>query len=177
MSRIVIVYGLPAAGKRTYARSIAADTGAVALDKDVLGAAMINSAMDSLTGVPHDRDSDLYRSLFGSPVYEDLLTIAQTMAEAGVPVVCHGPFLEHAHAAKDEGISLSAHLRERYSIPEAIHVVTVAVDVTEDMNRRRMQARGADRDEVKLSTWESYARRVVVPGRAAILATADHIIG
>ncbi|MGC4989960.1 AAA family ATPase [Nocardia salmonicida] len=172
---VTVVCGFPAAGKSTATGVLSRLLNAVVLDKDRFAPRLEESVMAELTGNPYDRDSDLYRRLVSPHLYHALVQQAFTIAEQ-CPVVIDAPFLGYINTAAQQGIRLADYVR---SITETVGIPirTVWVSTDADRLRDRMQQRGAERDEPKLSDWTSYRDSVLRSGLAeAGPAVTDHVI-
>ncbi|MEU6191523.1 ATP-binding protein [Nocardia sp. NPDC047038] len=172
----VVVAGFPASGKSTAAAYLAEVLGAPVLDKDRFAPLLEESVMQTLTGDPHDRDSQTYRALVGPGIYDGLIRTGLTVA-ATHPVVLDAPFLSTIRRAAAREMSLSDHLRDYTGLAESVPLVTIWLDVTAPLIRARMIARGAERDAPKLADWETYRTEVLDSGVRDLAHTfCDHVI-
>ncbi|MFD6391190.1 AAA family ATPase [Nocardia sp. NPDC060259] len=173
--RVTIVCGFPASGKTTATSVLSRLLSAVVLDKDQFAPRLEESVMAELTGNPYDRDSELYRRVVSPHLYLALIQQAFTIAER-CPVVVDAPFLGYIRTAAQRGIRLADYVRSVADTSD-IAIRTVWVDTDTDRIRGRMQRRGAERDEPKLSDWNSYRNTVLHSDLAdAGPAVTDHII-
>lgn len=146
MSRLVVVCGPAGAGKSTYARKLAADTGACLLDSDTVTEPVVRAGMAMAGLDPDDRDSPEYRGVFRDPVYECLFAVAEENLPS-CDVILVGPFTsEIRHSEWPE------RLRERFGVE--VEVIYLWADDRE--RHRRIEARGNPRDASKLADWEGY---------------------
>lgn len=146
MARLVVVCGPAGAGKSTYARKLAAETGACLLDSDTVTEPVVRAGM-ALGGLdPDDRDSSEYRRAFRDPVYECLFAVAAENLPS-CEVILVGPFTSEVRDPE-----WPDRLRERFGV--AVEVVYVWAD--DDERRRRIEARGNPRDASKLADWEGF---------------------
>ncbi|MFX0574751.1 AAA family ATPase [Nocardia nepalensis] len=173
----LVVCGFPASGKSTAAQHLAAVTGAVVLDKDLLAPLLEQSVMARLTGDPVDRDSEMYRSVVAPGIYDSLIGTGLVVAER-YPVILDAPFLSPIREASAAGVMLGQHLRARSGASNDLPVVTVWLDSSAEVIRERMVARGAERDHPKLADWDAYRRDVLVGGVRELAHTVcDVVIG
>ncbi|WP_157117669.1 AAA family ATPase [Nocardia vaccinii] len=161
-SGAIVCCGFPASGKSTTARFLASLTDAVVLDKDRYAHDLEVSVMTVLTQ-PHDRDSDVYKSVVAPHIYAGLIRTGLTVA-AKCPVVLDAPFLTTIQHAADHGTSLREHLLAIADLDEQVPVTTVWIDSTHADIRARMRERGLDRDAGKLADWDAYRTAVLDSG-------------
>ena len=141
-----IVCGAPAAGKTTFARSLALGLGGCLLDSDTLTSRLISVGME-LGGLDlNDRDSPEYKRAYRAPVYEALFDVALDNLP-NCPVVICGPFTSETGRSEwpDE-------LEARLGVRPELHYVWC----DDDIRRRRMIGRGEARDEPKLAEWDRF---------------------
>ena len=137
-----IVCGLPASGKTTYGRRLAAGLRAAFLDSDTATDLMIQAAHLAAGYDPHDRDSARYKQTYRLPVYETLFALAAENLPH-TDVVLAGPFTsELAQRA-----TWQQELEARFTGHE---VVIHHQQLPEDLRIQRMLDRGAARDAAKL---------------------------
>ena len=158
----IVCCGFPASGKSTAARFLASLTDAVVLDKDRYADDLEVSVMSALTQ-PHDRDSDVYKSIVAPHIYTGLIRTGLTVATK-YPVVLDAPFLSTIEHAADYGTSLREHLCTIADLPAPGPVTTVWIDSTQADIRARMRERGLDRDAGKLADWDAYRSGVLDSG-------------
>ncbi|UAK31434.1 AAA family ATPase [Nocardia asteroides] len=138
----VVVAGFPASGKSTAAAYLAEVLGAPVLDKDRFAPLLEESVMRKLSGDPHDRDSETYRTLVGPGIYDGLIRTGLTVA-ATHPVVLDAPFLSTIRHAAAREMPLSDHLRDYTGLPESVPLVTIWLDAAEPVIRARTGRRSA----------------------------------
>ncbi|WP_280471817.1 AAA family ATPase [Nocardia cyriacigeorgica] len=171
---LVVVCGFPASGKSTVARYLALRLDAVLFDKDGFAPALEQSVMRELTGNPHDRDSEIYRSVVGPNIYEALTCNALRVAQRA-RVVVDAPFLEFVSAATARMSSLSEFILAKAEAVVPVRSVWVAADP--ETIKNRMISRGAERDRPKLDDWATYRSTVLESGVAAEAeAVVDYFI-
>lgn len=161
---VIAVAGPPAAGKTTLTQRIAAARPeVVVLDKDTITGDAESRCMTVLTGVPDDRDSEVYRAVVLPHTLALVATTATMYRDAGVPVLLDLPFIAQANAA----IAAGEHLRQ--AITQAVVPVDAAVwlSVTAEQQQARMISRGAARDADKLRAFTAY--------RATLGAAAEQV--
>lgn len=142
MNTLHIVCGLPASGKTTFAKELAAETGAAFFDSDTATDLMIQAAHRAAGIDPHDRDSDVYKKTYREPVYETLFALADENLEH-TDVIVAGPFTSEL---EDEAGWLE---RLELRFPN-VKVRLNVMKISESLRMERMRGRGAKRDEVKL---------------------------
>ncbi|MEI7927780.1 MAG: ATP-binding protein [Verrucomicrobiales bacterium] len=141
-----LVCGPPAAGKTTYARTLAASLGAVLFDSDQVAEKLVRAGL-ILAGLdPNDRDSPAYKAAYRDTVYETLYDLAATNLP-NVPVVIAGPFTRECADAGWPQI-----LHQRFGELPEIHFIWCPPE----LRLRRIVARGEARDRPKIESWESY---------------------
>lgn len=146
MERLHVVFGPPASGKTTYARKLASRIGACLLDSDEVAERLVRAGM-ALAGMdPDDRDSPSYKAAYRDVVYETLFDLACSNLP-GVPVVIAGPFTREGGEA-----DWPERMRARLGVMPVFHHVWCEPE----LRRRRIEARGEDRDKPKLENWEAY---------------------
>ncbi|WP_244815947.1 ATP-binding protein [Caballeronia sp. Lep1P3] len=172
MKHLLFFCGHAGAGKTTLARRLfkplmrATGEPFCLLDKDTVYGAYSAAAIGALTGDPHDRDSPLFLSRLRDPEYRSLIDTAAENLALGVSVVVVAP--------------LTREVRERrlfdrawLGIGDDVAIRVVWVQVSEDVARERIVARGDPNDAYKLAHWEQYRQRLFVPDDAL---AADFVI-
>lgn len=144
--QIHLVFGPPAAGKTTYARELAARTGAILLDSDEVAERLVRAGLGLAGMDPDDRDSSAYKSAFREAVYETLFDLAKSH-ESRLPVVIAGPFTREGGDA-----DWPRRLELRLGVMPQFHYVWCLPDV----RKSRIEKRGAMRDLPKLADWANY---------------------
>ncbi|WP_018970033.1 AAA family ATPase [Rubritalea marina] len=143
MHRLHIVCGLPASGKTTFAKKLAKQIHAAYFDSDSATDLMIQAAHRAAGLDPHDRDSALYKTTYREPVYETLFQLADDNL-AHTDVILAGPFTtELRDKAKWQAL-----LAERF---DGCQIEIHHLEIDESLRLERMHARGALRDQAKLS--------------------------
>ena len=148
-STLYIVTGAPAAGKSTYGRQLAASHRAAFLDIDTSSETLVRASLQAMNCDPDDRDSDVFKRTFRTPIYESVFAVARENLPH-VSVVIAGPFTsEKSNAAwVDE-------LQDRFKARVEVHYVHCsAVQM-----RQNMTLRANARDAYKLSNWDEYIQR------------------
>jgi predicted kinase len=148
MPRAIIVCGSPGAGKTTYGKKLAQETGAVFLDIDTATERLVRLALQESGCDPDDRDSPDFKRIYRQPIYKQLFDIARDNLPFN-RVVIAGPFTREIRDAQ-----WPQKLSERLGAPVEIHYVFCAPDV----RRRRLLDRANARDGAKLKDWDSYIR-------------------
>ncbi|WP_169816126.1 AAA family ATPase [Nocardia miyunensis] len=171
----VVFCGFPGAGKSTAARYLASLSGAVILDKDRFAPEVEESVMGVLTH-PHDRDSDVYKSVVAPHIYTGLIRTGLRVA-AKCPVVLDAPFLSTIQQASNHGTSLRERLCAIADLDEPVPVTTIWIDSAHADIRTRMHDRGFERDAGKLADWDAYRTGVLDSGlRELACSVVDLVI-
>lgn len=146
MARLVVICGPAGAGKSTYGRKLARETGACLLDSDTVTEPVVWAGMALGELDPDDRDSPAYREAFRDPVYECLFQVAaENLPHCDVILV--GPFTSEI---RDPNWHL--HLFARFEIvPEIIYVWA-----EDEVRHQRIADRGNPRDAAKLADWKGF---------------------
>ncbi|MBD5782613.1 ATP-binding protein [Pelagicoccus sp. NFK12] len=145
---LYLVTGMPAAGKSTFARKLAARTGACLLDIDTCTETIVQAAMERISGEPNDRDSPTFKETFREPVYDTLFAIAAENLPH-TDVIVTGPFTKEQarpHWPRE--------IRSRLGAP--CDVKCVFVHCSPELRKRRLIERANPRDEPKLKNWEKH---------------------
>lgn len=137
-----IVCGLPAVGKTTFGRSLAAQENAAFLDSDTSSDLLIQAAHKAAGINPHDRDSTQYKETYREPVYETLFLLARENLPH-THVVIAGPFTSELKDKKGWQKKLASRFPE--------HTVQIHhLEIPEEKRFTQMKSRGAERDQAKL---------------------------
>ena len=142
MNTLHVICGLPAVGKTTFGKELAAKLGATFLDSDTSSDLLIQAAHRAADLDPHDRDSELYKKTYRLPVYETLFALASDNLPH-THVVIAGPFTTEL---KDPDAWRKA-LESRF--PNTI-ITIHHLTLPEQDRHSRMRNRGAKRDQAKL---------------------------
>ncbi|WP_344429015.1 AAA family ATPase [Amycolatopsis minnesotensis] len=142
--------GYAGSGKTQLGRIIASHTHWPLLDKDSTTRAVVEAALEAIGSSPHDRDSELYKTVVRPAEYVALMTAVLENIECGSSVVATAPFItELADPAWCE------EARDRVEAAGGrMEVVWVRCDA--DSMRRYIRYRGAARDAAKLADWDGY---------------------
>ncbi len=152
MSILIFVVGPAGSGKSTCSKQIARRLHAAYVDKDT-AATGFTEAILSLAGTePHERDNNpYYQEHVMDLEYETILKIATDNLHLGTPVVLDAPFGRYLD--QDNFLEEAA---VRLAWPADVQPVVVHVRVEGDAVRRRVDARGLDRDDWKLAHWDEF---------------------
>jgi predicted kinase len=142
------VCGTPGAGKTTYAKQIAADTGAMLLDIDTVTERLVRVALAEAGHSPDDRDSDYFKDTYREPIYEVLFDIARENLPY-TDVIIVGPFTREI-----QDPDWPAVLSDSFGSPVEVHYVSCRPHI----RKQRLEHRGDERDLAKLKNWEEYIR-------------------
>lgn len=147
MKECHIVSGPAGAGKSVFARGLAERLGACLIDSDVATERLVRAGLALAGHDPDDRDSPAYKAAFRDAVYEAMFDIAVANLPR-VAVVMAGPFTREGGE-----VDWPERLERRLGVRPVQHFVWCPPE----LRRRRMTARGEQRDLPKLEDWESYA--------------------
>jgi predicted kinase len=156
----VCIGGPPASGKTTLARALAPRLGAALLDLDSATGPMTKLVLD-LIGA-RDLSEASAAQLTRTPRYETLLGLAEDSLRAGTSTVLVAPFTAERDA--DSWATAAARLA-RFADPHLVWLRLTPAEL-----ERRLTARGAARDAVKLLDAAAYV--AAVDGRPP---TAPHL--
>lgn len=146
MPQLFIICGPAGVGKSTYGQSLASGLKACLLDGDTVTEPVVRAGMSFGGKDPNDRDSEVYRNVFRSAVYDCLYaTAAENLAHTDVILV--GPFKREIRDPEWLGS-----LRDKFQSQVAVIFVTC----DEGVRRERIRRRGNPRDSLKLRNWEEY---------------------
>lgn len=146
-----VVLGMAGSGKSTLARGLAAQEGAVYLDKDTMTSRFVEAALISAGYHPSDRESNTYYREHLLPLeYESLLDVAGANLRLGLSVVVDAPFSPYL-----EDADFITEAARRLDWP-AVDVEVLHVRVSPALLRRRLAERGLERDDGKLANWGEY---------------------
>lgn len=164
---VLLIGGYPGSGKTQLGRIIASHSHWSMLDKDSTTRSVVEAALEAVGHSPHDRESDLYRSLIRPAEYEALMTAVLENLECGSSVIATAPFVtELADPA------WCAEVRDKVEARGGrLEVAWVRCDA--EVMRRYIRYRGAARDAAKLADWQTYIAGVDLDYTPAI---AHHIV-
>lgn len=148
MTRAIIVCGSPGSGKTTYARRLAAESGATLLDIDTVTERLVKVALIESGRSPDDRDSGYFKRTYREPIYEALFDIARENL-VHHDVVIAGPFTKEIRNPDWPAV-----LSDRLGSSVEVHYVHCAPEI----RRQRLLERGVARDQAKLEDWEDYLK-------------------
>lgn len=139
-----IVCGLPAAGKSTYGKGLAARLNAAFIDIDTATERLVRLALRLSGSDPDDRDSPGFKQRFREPIYEQMFDIARENL-THVDVVLAGPFTSEIR----DPAWLTV-METRLGARVKIHYVRCRPDI----RRQRMIERNNPRDAAKFDHWD-----------------------
>lgn len=155
---IIVIAGLPAAGKSTLVNSVRESLAkkgilSAALDKDEVAAPFEGMAMHSLVGDEFVRDGLVYQTMVLPETDAIMTALVKMTGDAGLAVLVDRPHIGEANQAVVSGEHLSVILTEKFDRPVSM---TVWVDVDANTQYQRMIDRGLMRDQTKLADFSSY---------------------
>ncbi len=149
-----ITLGSAGSGKSTLSKHLSALTGAAYLDKDTIAGPLVRLALEAFGQDPSDRESnELYLERIMPAEYETLFAAAGRNLELGHSVVLDAPFVAYLD---DPGFL--ARSTEAAGWPSA-RIRVLHVRASAETVRRRLIARGSERDRMKLADWDAYWSR------------------
>jgi predicted kinase len=145
---VVIISGAPATGKSTVGRVLAGRLHAALIDQDVATGPMVD-VIQGLLGID-DLDDERMAGLTRAARYEVLTGLAIDNLAAGIPVVLIAPYTSERSSEK-AWADLATRLAAAGGVP-----LLVWLSLEPHLILRRMQARGAARDQSKLASGSTY---------------------
>ena len=146
VNTLYIVAGLPASGKSTYGRTLAANRKAALLDIDSASEPIVRAGLSLAGQDPDDRDSAVFKRAFRSPIYDTLFQVAQdNLPHSNVVIV--GPF-----TAELRDPNWPTRLKRELSAKVEIHYT----QCDDETRRQRMIERDEARDASKLANWDAH---------------------
>lgn len=140
---------MPGSGKTYIGKELAKQAG-LFVDKDTISRFFTEKILVDLGSNVDDRESDIYLSNIRDLEYETMMKHAFENLELGHNVLCSAPFIkEFGDKQWLDDMSLEAELLDSEILKIWIHVDLPTA-------RERIIARGASRDNWKLSNWEQY---------------------
>lgn len=149
-----IVAGAPGAGKSTVAALLAdrLDPHPALLDKDTVYGPFVAAMLATAGRGPGEREGDWYDVNIKVHEYQGLTATAREIRAFGCPVLLVAPFTGQIRDA-DQWADWHAELGGG-----AVHLVWVSCDP--ETLRRRLVARGSDRDGAKLAAYAQFVERM-----------------
>lgn len=152
MPYLLFIVGPAGSGKSTASQHIARRLRAAYVDKDTVATGFTETLLTLAGTDPHERDNnEYYQEQVMDLEYETILRIATDNLRLGMPVVLDAPFGRYLR--RDDFI-LDASRRLDWDADVRPVVVHVAVDG--EVVRRRLVARGLERDGWKLGHWDEF---------------------
>lgn len=163
---MVFVCGYAGTGKSHAADRVASALGAALLDKDTLTRPLVEELNRLMSGDPDDRHSGAYLRMVRPAEYRCLMSTGWENVRNGLTVVLSAPF-----TAEVFDRAWHADLIRQAAVDHAVvKVIWIASDV--DDTRARLVARGASRDQWKLTNWIAYRSDI----QETLPASADAIV-
>jgi len=145
---LFIVTGMPAVGKTTFARQLAAKTSACLIDIDTATETVVQAAMKRISSDPNDRDSHVFKETFRDPIYQTLFDLA----DANLPhtdAIITGPFTKELHNP-----NWIEQIQEKLATP--CRVKSIFLHCSPELRKERLRIRDNPRDRSKLRDWEKH---------------------
>lgn len=127
---------------------------ALFIDKDTISRFFTESLLIALGSNKDDRESEIYSSKVRDLEYDTMMKHAFENIALGHNVICSAPFI--AQYQDNDWIS---DVEFEVEVLDA-ELVKIWIQADENTARERIIARGADRDNGKLSNWDSYVGSV-----------------
>lgn len=147
---LYVVCGMPAVGKTTFARKLAARTSACLIDIDTATEPLVQAAMRQINGNPDDRDSPTFKDTFREAIYQTLFEIA----EANLPhsdAIVTGPFTKELNNP-----DWPSQIAAKLATP--CHIKCLFLHCPAQLRKRRLEQRDNPRDRSKLENWEEHIK-------------------
>lgn len=151
--KLILVGGVPGSGK-TYIGKLLSKTRSIYIDKDTVTRAFTEKLLEALGSHKDDRESDIYANYVRDIEYEIMMKHAFENLGLHNNVVCSAPFIVQFN--DDKWVS-DAEFESEILDGE---LIKIWINVDEVTARERILARGADRDNGKLSNWDNYIASV-----------------
>lgn len=148
--QVVLAGGYAGSGKTEFGRMVVRKTGWGMFDKDTTTRAVVEAALEALGQPAADRESRTYLDIIRPAEYRALMAAMKENVECGASVVITAPFLREL---SDRGW-LDQAKAQCDSLGAVLNVVWITCD-TESMHSY-IEHRDAQRDEWKLTHWDSY---------------------
>jgi predicted kinase len=152
--KLILFGGVPGSGKTTIGKELAKST-AIFIDKDTISNSFTESLLIALGSHKDDRESEIYSSKVRGLEYDTMMEQAFENLALGHNVICSAPFIvQYQDNDWVNDLELQVELL-------GAELVKIWIQVDENTARERIIARGADRDNGKLSDWDRYAGSIV----------------
>lgn len=152
MSTVIFITGPAGSGKSTLGQLIASRFRAAYIDKDTVCNILTERLLECRGADPTERDnSPIYQSEVMDLEYDTIMKVAASNLVLGNDVVLDAPF--GRYLPQDDYIERAS---ERYRWPNDAHAVVIHVKVSSEIVRKRVEARGLDRDAWKLAHWDEF---------------------
>jgi len=152
-NKLILVGGVPGSGK-TYIGKELSKARSVYIDKDTITKAFTEKLLEALGSHKDDRESDVYTNHVRAIEYEIMMKHAFENLGLHNNVVCSAPFIAQFN---DDKWVKDVEFKSKISDGK---LIKIWIHVDEKTARDRILARGADRDNGKLSNWDNYVTQV-----------------
>jgi len=154
MHKLILIGGVPGSGKTYIGKELSKSTATFFIDKDIISRFFTESLLIALGSNKDDRESEVYSSKVRGLEYDTMMEHAFENIALGHNVICSAPFISQYQ--DDNWIS---DVEFEVEMLDA-ELVKIWIQVDESTARERIIARGADRDNGKLSNWDNYVGSV-----------------
>lgn len=152
--KLILIGGYAAAGKTTFSKFLAENTGYALLGKDALTRPFVDFIAEEICGDPNDRHSDKYLKYIRPLEYETLFRAGFSACAYGANVIIEAPFLKEL-TEKSYCELLVKECRKRNV---ELHIVWITA--SKDTMKDRIYSRKSGRDAWKRKHWKKYAKTV-----------------
>lgn len=151
--KLILIGGVPGSGKTYIGKELSKST-ALFIDKDTISRFFTEALLDALGSNKDDRESEIYSSKVRGLEYDTMMKHAFENLALGHNVICSAPFIaQYQDDAWISDIEFEVEMLDS-------ELVKIWIQADENTARERIIARGADRDNGKLSNWDGYVASV-----------------
>lgn len=141
---------MPGSGKSHIGKELAFQINCPFVDKDTVSRFFSEKMLEILGSSQHDRESNIYLENVRNLEYQTMMKIAFENIQISDNVICSAPFVKEFYSDKWlEDIEFDLEIEDAELELVWIHADSITA-------KHRIIARGAERDNWKLSNWEKY---------------------